>query len=59
MALNVIFEVMCGMGRTGTYFAFEQEEMLLDVVTIKKRHVLCFSETLWVLRWQEERNANA
>jgi adenosylmethionine-8-amino-7-oxononanoate aminotransferase len=29
-------EVMCGMGRTGTYYAFEQEEVIPDVVTIGK-----------------------
>lgn len=29
-------EVMCGMGRTGTYFAFEQEEIQPDIVTIGK-----------------------
>jgi adenosylmethionine-8-amino-7-oxononanoate aminotransferase len=29
-------EVMCGMGRTGTYFAFEQEGIQPDIVTIGK-----------------------
>jgi adenosylmethionine-8-amino-7-oxononanoate aminotransferase len=29
-------EVMCGMGRTGTYFAFEQEGIKPDIVTIGK-----------------------
>jgi adenosylmethionine-8-amino-7-oxononanoate aminotransferase len=29
-------EVMCGMGRTGTYFAFEQEGVQPDIVTIGK-----------------------
>ncbi|KAF2808122.1 putative aminotransferase [Mytilinidion resinicola] len=29
-------EIMCGMGRTGTYFAFEQENVLPDIVTIGK-----------------------
>lgn len=29
-------EVMCGMGRTGTYYAFEQENVLPDIVTIGK-----------------------
>jgi adenosylmethionine-8-amino-7-oxononanoate aminotransferase len=29
-------EVMCGMGRTGTYYAFEQEEVIPDIVTIGK-----------------------
>lgn len=29
-------EVMCGLGRTGTYFAFEQENVLPDIVTVGK-----------------------
>jgi adenosylmethionine-8-amino-7-oxononanoate aminotransferase len=29
-------EVMCGMGRTGTYFAFEQEGIKPDIVTVGK-----------------------
>ncbi|TVY67524.1 putative aminotransferase [Lachnellula suecica] len=29
-------ETMCGMGRTGTYFAFERENIVPDVVTIGK-----------------------
>ncbi|EED18777.1 adenosylmethionine-8-amino-7-oxononanoate aminotransferase, putative [Talaromyces stipitatus ATCC 10500] len=29
-------EVMCGVGRTGTYFAFEQEGIQPDIVTIGK-----------------------
>ncbi|RDW63397.1 hypothetical protein BP6252_10942 [Coleophoma cylindrospora] len=29
-------EIMCGMGRTGTYFAFEQEEVVPDVVVVGK-----------------------
>jgi adenosylmethionine-8-amino-7-oxononanoate aminotransferase len=29
-------EVMCGMGRTGTYYAFEQEGVIPDIVTIGK-----------------------
>ncbi|RYN45427.1 putative aminotransferase [Alternaria tenuissima] len=29
-------EVMCGTGRTGTYFAFEQEDIQPDIVTIGK-----------------------
>ncbi|OKL59801.1 hypothetical protein UA08_04956 [Talaromyces atroroseus] len=29
-------EVMCGVGRTGTYFAFEQEGIVPDIVTIGK-----------------------
>ncbi|CAI4214259.1 unnamed protein product [Parascedosporium putredinis] len=34
--LLVLDEVMCGMGRTGTYFAFEQEDIQPDMVTIGK-----------------------
>jgi adenosylmethionine-8-amino-7-oxononanoate aminotransferase len=34
--LLILDEVMCGMGRTGTLFAFEQEEILPDIVTIAK-----------------------
>ncbi|KAH7346091.1 aminotransferase class 3 [Pyrenochaeta sp. MPI-SDFR-AT-0127] len=29
-------EIMCGMGRTGTYFAFQQENVKPDIVTIGK-----------------------
>ena len=29
-------EVMCGTGRTGTFFAFEQEDIQPDIVTIGK-----------------------
>jgi len=29
-------EIMCGVGRTGTYFAFEQENIVPDVMTIGK-----------------------
>lgn len=29
-------EIMCGMGRMGTYFAFEQEDIKPDIVTIGK-----------------------
>lgn len=29
-------EVMCGVGRTGTFFAFEQEDIVPDIVTIGK-----------------------
>ncbi|RDW85999.1 hypothetical protein BP5796_04324 [Coleophoma crateriformis] len=29
-------EIMCGMGRTGTYFAFEQEDIQPDLVAIGK-----------------------
>ena len=34
--LLVLDEVMCGSGRTGTYFAFEQESVLPDLVTVAK-----------------------
>lgn len=34
--LLILDEVMCGMGRTGTYFAFEQEGIRPDIVTIGK-----------------------
>ena len=34
--LLVLDEVMCGSGRTGTYFAFEQEDILPDIVTLAK-----------------------
>ncbi len=34
--LLILDEVMCGMGRTGTIFAFEQEEVVPDIVTIAK-----------------------
>ena len=34
--LLVLDEVMCGSGRTGTYFAFEQEDVLPDIVTLAK-----------------------
>ena len=34
--LLVLDEVMCGSGRTGTYFAFEQENILPDIVTLAK-----------------------
>lgn len=34
--LLILDEVMCGMGRTGTIFAFEQENIVPDVVTIAK-----------------------
>ncbi|KLU86862.1 hypothetical protein MAPG_05870, partial [Magnaporthiopsis poae ATCC 64411] len=34
--LLILDEVMCGMGRTGTYFAFEQEDVQPDIVTIGK-----------------------
>ena len=34
--LLVLDEVMCGMGRTGTLFAYEQEEIVPDIVTMAK-----------------------
>ncbi|MBA8821777.1 aspartate aminotransferase family protein [Ochrobactrum sp. P6BS-III] len=34
--LLILDEVMCGMGRTGTLFAFEQEGIVPDLVTIAK-----------------------
>ena len=34
--LLILDEVMCGMGRTGTLFAFEQEGIVPDIVTIAK-----------------------
>jgi len=34
--LLILDEVMCGMGRTGTMFAFEQEGILPDIVTMAK-----------------------
>lgn len=34
--LLILDEVMCGMGRTGTMFAFEQEHIVPDLVTIAK-----------------------
>jgi len=34
--LLILDEVMCGCGRTGTYFAFEQDDVLPDIVTIAK-----------------------
>lgn len=34
--LLILDEVMCGMGRTGTLFAFEQEDIVPDIVTIGK-----------------------
>ncbi|KIW15239.1 hypothetical protein PV08_05284 [Exophiala spinifera] len=32
----ILDEVMCGMGRTGTLFAFEQESIVPDIITIGK-----------------------
>lgn len=34
--LLILDEVMCGMGRTGTLFAFEQEGIEADIVTVAK-----------------------
>ena len=34
--LLILDEVMCGIGRTGTFFAFEQEGIVPDIVTIAK-----------------------
>ena len=34
--LLILDEVMCGMGRTGTLFAYEQEGILPDIVTVAK-----------------------
>ena len=34
--LLILDEVMCGMGRTGTLFASEQEEIIPDIITIAK-----------------------
>jgi adenosylmethionine-8-amino-7-oxononanoate aminotransferase len=34
--LLILDEVMCGVGRTGTFYAFEQEGVIPDLVTIAK-----------------------
>jgi adenosylmethionine-8-amino-7-oxononanoate aminotransferase len=34
--LLILDEVMCGMGRTGSLFAYEQEDIVPDIVTIAK-----------------------
>ncbi|KAM5349160.1 hypothetical protein ACJ41O_008983 [Fusarium nematophilum] len=34
--LLILDEVMCGVGRTGTFFAFEQEGIVPDIMTIAK-----------------------
>lgn len=34
--LLILDEVMCGMGRTGTLFAFEQEDIVPDIMTVGK-----------------------
>ncbi|KAK1979029.1 aminotransferase class-III [Colletotrichum cereale] len=35
-ALLILDEIMCGTGRTGTFFAFEQEGAVPDIVTVAK-----------------------
>ncbi|MFC1235713.1 aspartate aminotransferase family protein [Vibrio sp. F74] len=34
--LLILDEVMCGVGRTGTFFAFEQDDIIPDLVTMAK-----------------------
>ena len=34
--LLILDEVMCGIGRTGTFFAFEQEDIVPDIMTVGK-----------------------
>lgn len=34
--LLILDEIMCGTGRCGTYYAFEQEEVTPDIVTVAK-----------------------
>ncbi|WP_413111499.1 aspartate aminotransferase family protein [Thaumasiovibrio sp. DFM-14] len=34
--LLIMDEVMCGVGRTGSFYAFEQEEVVPDIVTLAK-----------------------
>ena len=34
--LLILDEVMCGIGRTGTFYAFEQEHIVPDIVTVAK-----------------------
>lgn len=34
--LLILDEIMCGMGRTGTHFAIEQEQVQADIITIAK-----------------------
>ena len=34
--LLILDEVMCGIGRTGTFFAFEQDDITPDIITIAK-----------------------
>lgn len=34
--LLILDEIMCGVGRTGTFFAFAQEDVVPDIVTVAK-----------------------
>ena len=34
--LLILDEIMCGSGRTGTYFSFEQDAVIPDIVTLAK-----------------------
>lgn len=34
--LLILDEIMCGMGRTGSYFAYQQEQIQPDIVTVGK-----------------------
>ncbi|MBT3990089.1 MAG: aspartate aminotransferase family protein [Rhodospirillaceae bacterium] len=34
--LLILDEVMCGLGRTGSFFAFEQEDIVPDMITVAK-----------------------
>ncbi|WCE30884.1 aspartate aminotransferase family protein [Vibrio sp. SCSIO 43137] len=34
--LLILDEVMCGVGRTGTFYAFEQDQVIPDIVTMAK-----------------------
>ncbi|KAM0285097.1 hypothetical protein ACHAO9_008928 [Fusarium lateritium] len=34
--IMILDEIMCGIGRTGTFFAFEQEGVVPDIITIAK-----------------------
>jgi adenosylmethionine-8-amino-7-oxononanoate aminotransferase len=34
--IMILDEIMCGVGRTGTFFAFEQEGVVPDIITIAK-----------------------
>lgn len=35
-ALLILDEIQCGMGRTGTLFAFEQFDIVPDILTVAK-----------------------